>query len=81
MILHHPGTVHGSRPATEAVPRRALTTIYADDDVRWDPHPGHAFHNEALMGHQPFPDLAAGDRLRGELFPQVWSASDPRVAP
>ncbi|MGQ0467006.1 MAG: phytanoyl-CoA dioxygenase family protein [Sporichthyaceae bacterium] len=74
VILHHPGTVHGTLPATESVPRRAVTTMYADDTVRWDPHDSHAFHNEPLMGHQPFPDLAAGDRLACELFPQVWQS-------
>ena len=76
VILHHPGTVHGSRPATEAVPRRAVTTIYADEHVRWDPHPGNAFHNEALMGHQAMPDLTAGARLDCPLFPRVWTAAD-----
>ncbi|MGQ0845566.1 MAG: phytanoyl-CoA dioxygenase family protein [Sporichthyaceae bacterium] len=77
VVLHHPGTVHGTLPATEAVPRRAVTTIYADDEVRWDPHEGNAFHNETLMGHQPWPELAAGDRLACELFPRVWSAEGP----
>lgn len=74
VILHHPGTVHGSRPATEIVPRRAITTNYVDDQVRWEDRPGHAFYNEALMGHQPFPDITAGEQIRGELFPRVWTA-------
>jgi len=81
VILHHPRTVHGSRPATDAVPRRAVTTNYVDEEVRWEPRPGHAFHNEALMGHQPFPELSAGDRIHGELFPRVWSAQTRQRSP
>ncbi|HEX3613707.1 MAG TPA: phytanoyl-CoA dioxygenase family protein [Sporichthyaceae bacterium] len=74
VILHHPGTVHGSLPATDPAPRRAVTTIYADETVRWHPHPGNAFHNDALMGHQPIPDLAADSPIDCDLFPRVWSA-------
>jgi ectoine hydroxylase-related dioxygenase (phytanoyl-CoA dioxygenase family) len=76
VILHHPGTVHGTLPATEAVPRRAITNVYADELVRWAPHPGDGFQNEALMGHQPMPELAPGDRLDCDLFRRVWSATD-----
>jgi hypothetical protein len=56
------------------VPRRAVTTIYADEHVRWNPHPANGFHNEALMGHQPMPDLAPGARIDCALFPRVWTA-------
>ena len=77
VILHHPGTVHGSRTATEFVPRRAITNIYADEQAVWHPHPGNAFHNEALMGHQPMPALAAGDPPDTcDLFPRVWVDPD-----
>lgn len=75
VILHHPGTVHGSRPATQAVPRRAVTNVYVDEHVRWHPHPGNAFHNEALMGHQGMPDLVEGDHpSKVDLFRRVWTA-------
>lgn len=76
VILHHPGTVHGTLPAAEAVPRRAVTNVYADELVRWAPHPGDGFQNQALMGHQPMPELSPGEPLECDLFRRVWSAAD-----
>jgi hypothetical protein len=74
VILHHPGAVHGTLPATRLVSRRAITNVYADEQVRWAPHPGDGFQNEALMGHQPMPEISPGDPLQCELFPRVWTA-------
>jgi len=69
VILHHPGAVHGTLPATRPGSRRAITNVYADEQVLWAPHPGDGFQNEALMGHQPMPELSPGDPLECELFP------------
>jgi ectoine hydroxylase-related dioxygenase (phytanoyl-CoA dioxygenase family) len=71
-ILHHPWVIHGSPGNTLPRIRRAVSAIYAGDDVTWVPHPGQFLDNPDLSSHVPKPDLAPGDPIECELFPRVW---------
>jgi ectoine hydroxylase-related dioxygenase (phytanoyl-CoA dioxygenase family) len=71
-ILHHPRVIHGSPGNRLPRIRRALSAIYAGDDVTWDPHPGQFLDNPDLAAHVPKPDLAPGDPIECGLFPRVW---------
>jgi hypothetical protein len=75
VILHHPKVVHGSRGNTTNRFRRALTTIYVGELVRWNPHPANMFNNKNQTGHVEIPDLKPGGPIDCDLFPRVWSKS------
>jgi ectoine hydroxylase-related dioxygenase (phytanoyl-CoA dioxygenase family) len=73
VLVHHAMTVHGA-PAnnTQDRRRRAIAVRFAGPQTRFDPRPGTWIHDTRVRAHLPFPDLQAGDPLRGELFPRVW---------
>ncbi len=74
VVLHHPGTVHGSMANIAATARRAVSSIYTGDTTRWAPHDSSASRNKALTGHIPIPDLTPGAPIDCELFPRVWTS-------
>ncbi len=59
-------TLHGTTDATVKTRRRAFSTRWLGDDVRYCPRPGET--------SPPFPDigLAAGERMREDWFPVLW---------
>lgn len=59
-------TLHGTTDATVKTRRRAFSTRWLGDDVRYCPRPGET--------SPPFPDigLAAGARMREDWFPVLW---------
>ena len=73
-VLVHDGlTVHGA-PAntTRDRRRRALAVRFVGPQTRYDPRPGTWIHDTKVRAHLPLPDLAPGEPLSGDLFPQVW---------
>lgn len=74
VILHHPGTVHGSPANVAARPRRAVAMMYTGDAATWAPHDGMGLYNAELMGHEQIPDLPPGGPIDCELFPRVWTS-------
>ncbi|EHI47076.1 phytanoyl-CoA dioxygenase [Rhodococcus opacus PD630] len=71
-LLHHPKTVHGSPANHSSRPRRAVTTIFAGDEVVWDPRPGTSFDHIADIGGFSVPPMTPGSPIGGDLFPVVW---------
>jgi ectoine hydroxylase-related dioxygenase (phytanoyl-CoA dioxygenase family) len=68
-VVFHALTVHGAPGNATERRRRALSTRWAGDDVRWIERKGRT----AKLIRDP--GLAPGDKLDGsELFPLVWSA-------
>lgn len=72
VLLHHPLTVHGSPGNTTGRFRRAVTSMYTGDGVRWNPHPANMFRNKSLTGHVEMPELEPGGPIECPLFPRVW---------
>ncbi|MDF7776130.1 phytanoyl-CoA dioxygenase family protein [Sphingomonas sp. AOB5] len=64
-LVHNSFAIHGaSGNSSLSVRRRALSTRWADADVRFDPRPG----TDPVLASAP---LAAGELLSGERFPLV----------
>lgn len=63
-LLFNAMILHGSRPNSAAQNRRAITTRWTGDDVRYKPIEGVV---RELWNH----DLKKGDALSGSLYPQV----------
>ena len=65
-LAFHGLTVHGAPGNADAIPRRALSTIWMGDDARYGERPSAGrphFH-----GH----DLKPGERMDSGYFPRVW---------
>lgn len=65
-ICFHGMTLHGAPGNASGNPRRAITTIWCGDDVRFVERPGEM--QPRFEGH----GLKPGDPLTCEMFPQVW---------
>ena len=63
-LLFNAMILHGSRPNSAAQNRRAITTRWTGDDVRYKPIEGVV---RELWNH----DLKEGDTLAGSLYPQI----------
>ncbi|MEM6479050.1 MAG: phytanoyl-CoA dioxygenase family protein [Pseudomonadota bacterium] len=67
-VLFHYRTVHGARGNPGKARRRALSLRWVGDDARYVERPGRT--------SPPFPGhgMKAGERLRGDWFPEIWQA-------
>ena len=63
-LLFNAMILHGSRPNSAALTRRAITTRWTGDDVRYKPIEGVV---RELWPH----DLKGGDAISGSLYPQI----------
>jgi len=62
-LVHHPFAIHGASGNTSiSIRRRALSTRWADENVRYDPRPGS---DQGLLD----PALEPGGPLAGDRFP------------
>jgi ectoine hydroxylase-related dioxygenase (phytanoyl-CoA dioxygenase family) len=64
--FHHALTWHGSHANTSGRPRRAIALHYMTQDTRYVASGNHVM--------KPYVEVADGDVLQGEYFPQVYPA-------
>ena len=67
-VAFHFRTLHGARGNTSANRRRAFSLRLVGDDARYVERPGPT--SPPFPGH----DMIAGQKLREDWFPVVWSA-------
>jgi len=73
VVAHLGLTIHGADGnASPDRRRRALALRYTGDDARYDPRPGTFMEMQSVRAHVPAPDLPAGAKLGGALFPKAW---------
>lgn len=69
VIIHHVKTIHGSTGnSTTDRSRRSVGFRYTGDDVTYHHPPGIPPNSTPVADY-----LQDGDRLSGELFPEIWS--------
>jgi ectoine hydroxylase-related dioxygenase (phytanoyl-CoA dioxygenase family) len=61
---HHALTWHGSPANTSNRPRRAIALHYMTDETRFVASGQHVM--------KPFVEVADGEVMQGEHFPQIW---------
>ncbi|MBZ0216758.1 MAG: phytanoyl-CoA dioxygenase family protein [Fimbriimonadaceae bacterium] len=76
VLIHHPLTLHYAPGNLTDGRRRGLSLRYLGDDAVYDSRPGTFVENpkvKLLIPEADFAnDFSDGNRLGGEIFPQVW---------
>lgn len=75
VVVHHGAAIHSAPGNTSlTMRRRALSTRWLGDDVRWDETRPHFMRMLQGFPDFPYPDLDTDDVVDAPLFPKLWPA-------